>query len=135
MSTELKDRETTLEDLETALDDIKDCWQRGDTLEIPAPLERARALISDLQAADDPLENYEEGHVESVLVTDMIDYGLIHSRIRQDATEEFSPLPGAIVVDPGEWVIDYWLIEDNCVHYRVTHPDSPVKSEVREFDV
>lgn len=124
----------TVQELQDTLDELKDLWQRGETMEMPGPIERARALAAGLESGDEgsPVEQGSRGHV---LVSETVDYELIETRIREDATNRFSPLPDGTAVDPDGWDIEYWVIEDICVHYRVDHPDSTVKSEVDEFAV
>jgi len=124
----------TLQELQDTLDELKDLWQQGETVEMPGPIERARALARDLESEDSDA-SVEYGHQGTVSAHELIEYESVLERVREHATERFSPLPNGTDVAPDEWEIEHCVIEDCIVFYRVTHPDSAIKSEVEEFAV
>lgn len=127
----------TVQKLRKEVDHIKRLWQQGDTLEMPGHIERARSLVSDLEDAGEDGDDSDlgEGCRHRIALTEMIEHEEICARIREDASERFSPLPDGSEASLDEWNIEYWVIEDNVLHYRVSHPDFNFKSEVKDFAV
>ncbi|OLZ39094.1 hypothetical protein A6E15_19210 [Natrinema saccharevitans] len=110
----------TLQELQDTLDEIKDRWQRGETMELPGPIERARSLAADLEGGDDDHDR-EDCIRGTVMVEDCYPREELHERALDDAASGLAEFG----VTPAEASIRWAMVEDGVLHYKVEHEAIP----------
>lgn len=122
-----------LDELGDALLKIKQLWSTGETHKIPAPLERARSLASELEDLDVESDSSngngdQEAPSAGFIARDLYPREELESRVRDHAEEIFAPLPHHYEIDDIE--IKRIAFTDGWVRYQVTHPKMGVLGPV-----
>ena len=111
----------TVQELQETIEEIKDLWQRGETLEMPEPIERARALADDLDNAESDETDREDAVRGHVAVHDLYPHEELHERAIEDAAEDLETFD----VPAEEAKIRYACVEDGVLHYKIEHENIP----------
>lgn len=119
-----------VERLEEALNELKDCYQRGDFVEMAAPIEDARAAARCLDERDGHSQDVEVRYREdclsdSVVAQDLYPRERIHDRVLEHCREGNARFLDELSIDADELDIRWCAIEDGVLHYKVTHEDLP----------
>ena len=123
----------TTQELKEAIDEIKACWQKGEYLDMPGPIERARLLVNDLEDGGEDAEEIdrEDAIRGYVLVHDLYPREELHERAIEDA----SPSLEQFGVPTDEARIRWAIVEDGVLHYKIEHENIPPIDYGRSVDV
>lgn len=122
----------TTQELKETIDEIKACWQKGEHLDMPGAIERARLLVNDLEDGGEDAEEIDRedairGHV---LVHDLYPRKELHERAIDDASSRLEQFG----VPTDEARILWAIVEDGVLHYKIEHENIPTIDYGRSVD-
>ena len=121
----------TEQELKEAIDEIKACWQKGEYLDMPEPIERARLLASQLGGGEDDTEVDREDCLRgTVLVNDLYPREELHDRAMADASTRLEQF--GVPTDEAEF--RWAMVEDGVLHYKIEHENIPTIDYGRSVD-
>ena len=126
----MSDDDTTQE-LKEVIDEIKACWQQGEYLDMPGPIERARHLVSELEEGESDVEVDREDCLRgTVLVQDLYPREELHARAIVDASTSLEQF--GVPTDEAE--LRWAMVEDGVLHYKIEHDNIPPIEYGRSVD-